>query len=463
MILHGDGSTNIFVKDGLLPFRFYVKETAPNYLETATTEPLYNEKEVNAKFDVAISNPPFSVDLDTQTQREIKNIFVFGDKKNSENLFIERYYQLLKEGGRLGVVLPESIFDTTENKYIRLFLFKYFNVKAIVSLPKVTFEPYTSTKTSLLFAQKKTKKQVEQWNNLWDKYGKEWAKLRTRVVRYYDYFVNEAKLNKRFAWVKELTTDLNKLLEKEDKEAIDVINKEDLKHIEENIKRFLKDYITPEDEDLNPKELLTKYSEEIDGLSKFEKETNVFGFYNAWWVFGEVTKEIDYDIFMAEAENVGYKRTKRGENPMPNDLYDLEYAPSILKTKEIINAYDEDIKILKEQLDELKKELEAIQNKIKGKETEILKKKAEKLDTDIETQTAKIEQTESEKSQVIEILKKYYENNFLKIEYVERVDIELIKHFKSGILSRYKSDDIVLRTINFLTILDNIRKEVVWE
>jgi len=252
-------------------------------------------------------------------------------------------------------------------------------------------------------------------------------------------------------------------LEKEDKEAIDVINKEDLKHIEENIKRFLKDYITPEDEDLNPKELLTKYSEEIDGLSKFEKETNVFGFYNAWWVFGEVTKEIDYDIFMAEAENVGYKRTKRGENPMPNDLYDLEYAPSILKTKEIINAYDEDIKILKEQLDELKKELEAIQNKIKGKETEILKKKAEKLDTDIETQTAKIEQTESEKSQVIEILKKYYENNFLKIEYVERVDIELIKHFKSGILSRYKSDDIVLRTINFLTILDNIRKEVVWE
>ena len=24
---------------------------------------------------------------------------------------------------------------------------------------------------------------------------------------------------------------------------------------------------------------------------------------------------------MAEAENIGYKRTKRGEKPMPNDLY----------------------------------------------------------------------------------------------------------------------------------------------
>lgn len=463
MILHGDGSTNIFVKDGLLPFRFYVKETSPNYLETSNSEALYNGKDVNAKFDVAVSNPPFSVDLDTQTQREVKNTFVFGDKKNSENLFIERYYQLLKEGGRLGVVLPESVFDTTENKYIRLFLFKYFNVKAIVSLPQLTFEPFTSTKTSLLFAQKKNKIQVEQWNELWDKYGKEWAKLKTRVIRYFDYFVNGAKLNKKFAWVKELTTDLNELLEKEDKEAIDIINKEDLRHIEENIKRFLKEYITVEDETLNPKELLKKYSEEIDSLCKFEKETNVFGFYNAWWVFGEVAKELDYDIFMAEAENVGYKRTKRGENPMPNDLFDIEYAPQTLNTKDIIDRYEKDIKILKEQLTEFKTELEAVNKKNGNKETESLKKKAEKLNADIEVQIVKIEQIEAEKTQVTKILKKYYEGDKLKPEFAERTDAELISHFKNGLLSRYKSDDIVLRTTELLTILDNIRKEVEWE
>lgn len=463
MILHGDGSTNIFVKDGLLPFRFYIKETSPNYLETASLETLYNDKEVNAKFDVAISNPPFSVDLDTQTQREIKNAFVFGDKKNSENLFIERYYQLLKEGGRLGVVLPESVFDTTENKYIRLFIFKYFNVKAIVSLPQVTFEPFTSTKTSLLFAQKKTKKQVEQWNELWDKYGKEWSKLKTRVVRYYDYFVNEVKLSKKFAWVKELTTDLNELLEKEDKEAIEVINQKDLENIKANIMRFLKDYLTTEDEALNPKELLTKYSEEIDSLSKYEKETNVFGFYNAWWVFGEVAKELDYDIFMAEAENVGYKRTKRGENPMPNDLYDIEYAPNTLDTKGIIEGYDHNLKILNEQLEELKTELDAVNKKIDGKETEALKKKFEKINADMEVQTTKIEILEAEKAQVMEIFTTYYENDKLKATFTERTDATLIKHFKNGVLSRYKSDDIVLRNTEVLTILDSIRKEVIWE
>jgi type I restriction enzyme M protein len=55
------------------------------------------------------------------------------------------------------VVLPESVFDTTENKYIRLFIYKYFKVRAVVSLPQITFEPFTSTKTSLLFAQQKHK------------------------------------------------------------------------------------------------------------------------------------------------------------------------------------------------------------------------------------------------------------------------------------------------------------------
>ena len=430
----------------MLPFRFYIKETSPNYLETANPETLYNDKEVNAKFDIAISNPPFSVDLDTQTQREVKNAFVFGDKKNSENLFIERYYQLLKEGGRLGVVLPESVFDTTENKYIRLFLFKYFNVKAIVSLPQVTFEPFTSTKTSLLFAQKKTKKQVEQWNELWDKYGKEWSLLNTRVADYVKYFVKEEKLNKKWA-----------------KDVVEDIEKNNTKRISDNIKRFLKDYITPEDKALNPKELLTKYSEEIDSLSKFEKETAVFGFYNAWWVFGEVAKEMDYDIFMAEAQNVGYKRTKRGENPMPNDLYDIEYAPNAIDTKKIIEGYDRDIKIFKEQLEEIKTELETINKKIDGKETDALKKKAEKLNSDIETQDTKIKQTETEKNQVIEIFQKYYESDKLKAEFAERTDAVLISHFKNGVLSRYKSDDIVLRTSELLTILDNIRKDVVWE
>lgn len=120
MILHGDGSTNIFVKDGLLPFSNYDKKTAPNALKNSSKDKLYAEKEINGQFDVVISNPPFSVELDTDTKKSLSNSFIFGDKKNSENLFIERYYHLLRENGRMGIVLPESVYDTTENKYIRL-------------------------------------------------------------------------------------------------------------------------------------------------------------------------------------------------------------------------------------------------------------------------------------------------------------------------------------------------------
>lgn len=447
MILHGDGSTNIFVKDGLLPFRFYVKETSPNYLETANVETLYNDKDVNGKFDIAVSNPPFSVDLDTQTQREVKHAFIFGDKKNSENLFIERYYQLLKEGGRLGVVLPESVFDTTENKYIRLFLFKYFNIKAVVSLPQITFEPFTSTKTSLLFAQKKTKAQVQKWNELWEKYGKEWSLLNTRINDYNQYFIEDKALNKK--WAKDVVKDI------EDDNSANILK---------NISRFLKDYITPEDNELGIKALLTKYGDEIAKLSKYEKETNVFGFYNAWWVFGEVAKasEIDYSIFMAEAENVGYKRTKRGENPMPNDLYDLEYAPAKLDCKNVIARYDNDIKHIEDKQADAEPEKAALEKKNGIKENPTTYKKIEKLIEDIENYAQKVASLKAEKAEVASILANYYENDILKEEYTERTDAVLVSHFKNGLLSRYKSDDILLRKTAQLTILDAIRQEVVW-
>ena len=71
MILHGDGATNIFVGahkgDGLLPFCQYTKETAPNALNKEFDDPNYNFK-VNAQFDLILTNPPFSVDLDNDTK-----------------------------------------------------------------------------------------------------------------------------------------------------------------------------------------------------------------------------------------------------------------------------------------------------------------------------------------------------------------------------------------------------------
>ncbi len=302
MILHGDGSTNIFVGaqkgDGLLPFPEYTKETGTDELNKEFDDPNY-PKRINGRFDLILTNPPFSVDLDNETKKKLEKSFLFGKKKNSENLFIERYYQLLKEGGRLAAVLPESVFDTTENKYIRLFIYKYFTIKAVVSLPQSTFAPFTNTKTSILFAKKKTSTEIKKWNDIWEKYSKEWSELKTRVVNI--VLVNDGKKQKS------KLPSIKMLSEKEERELLN---------------RFLKSYIQEKDSALSNSNLIEKYRDEIEELCKFDKDTQEeFGFVNTWWVFEEVSKELDYSIFNAEVENIGYKRTKRGLRPQQNDLY----------------------------------------------------------------------------------------------------------------------------------------------
>ncbi len=299
MILHGDGSTNIFVKDGLLPFSHYVKAAEPNALKAFEKDSLYLDKNVNGAFDLILTNPPFSVELDNDTKKSVTKDFMFGDKKNSENLFIERWYQLLRENGRLAAVLPESVFDTTENKYIRLFLYKYFKIKAVVSLPQIAFQPFTPTKTSILFAQKKTKTEIDKWNKAWAEASNEYSKLKTRIENLIAVYA-ENKTRNKYPSIKDLS------------ETAEL----------ELLHKILKNHITEQDNALTPAQIIEKYFDELQYLCKLDKDTkDIFGFVNIWWVFGEVAKTLNYDVFMAEADNIGYKRTTRGERPMPNDLF----------------------------------------------------------------------------------------------------------------------------------------------
>jgi len=151
--------------------------------------------------------------------------------------------------------LPESVFDTTENKYIRLFLYKYFKIKAVISLPQVAFEPFTSTKTSILFAQKKTKKEVKLWNETWNKFAQDFSILRTSILDYVKYFVEDQKVNEKWAdYVK------------------DEIKNNKFDEIKEKIYYFLKDFIEEDDKKLEIKDLLLKYKDEIEDLSGFDKD-----------------------------------------------------------------------------------------------------------------------------------------------------------------------------------------------
>ncbi len=78
-------------------------------------------------------------------------------KIKTELLFIERCLDLLKPGGRLGIVLPEGVFNNPSLAFVRAFTEDRAYIRAVVSLPQETFvSSGASVKASLLFLQKFT-------------------------------------------------------------------------------------------------------------------------------------------------------------------------------------------------------------------------------------------------------------------------------------------------------------------
>ncbi len=129
------------------------------------------DQSMNHSFDVVITNPPFGNQGKIKNQSILKNyqlghkwvqkngIFVQTDKVLSSQipdiLFIERCLDLLKEGGRLGIVLPDGILENKTLHYVRDFIKKAAKIIAVVSLPVQTFIPFgTGVKASVLILQK---------------------------------------------------------------------------------------------------------------------------------------------------------------------------------------------------------------------------------------------------------------------------------------------------------------------
>lgn len=78
-------------------------------------------------------------------------------KQKSEILFIERCLDLLTPGGRLGIVLPEGVFNNPSLQYVRDYCEDCARLRAVVSLPQEAFySTGASVKASLLFLEKFT-------------------------------------------------------------------------------------------------------------------------------------------------------------------------------------------------------------------------------------------------------------------------------------------------------------------
>jgi len=121
-----------------------------------------NELIPESGFDVVITNPPFGSDFSDETAL---CTYELGRGKASRRrgvLFIERCIKWLKSGsGRLAIVVDDSILNGKTNHDTRDLIFRYCIIEAVISLPEVTFKPYASVKTSILFLRKRSKSKTE--------------------------------------------------------------------------------------------------------------------------------------------------------------------------------------------------------------------------------------------------------------------------------------------------------------
>ena len=187
MVLHGDGSMNTWITSGLRPFDAYLRDGQSTVLGVSEPgdEHLYNAR-TNSQFDLVISNPPFSIAMSPDETRELRDVFTTLAASPSEHLFIERWYQLLREGGKFCCVLPETILDTRTNLPSRLFLFRYFRIHAVVSLPYSAFQPFTGTKTCIVLAEKRTLEDSKKFSELWSSNRIAQASIRERFSKVVD-------------------------------------------------------------------------------------------------------------------------------------------------------------------------------------------------------------------------------------------------------------------------------------
>ncbi len=136
MILIGDGHSNIHRKDSLA-----------NAIDDA--------------FDVCITNMPFSQPTEYQ---DLYDIPMTGSK-NGDSICVQHCIRATKQGGRIGIIVPEGFLFDKKYQKTREFILNKSELQSVISLPQGCFLPYTGVKTDIMLLQniKQGNKQSYYW------------------------------------------------------------------------------------------------------------------------------------------------------------------------------------------------------------------------------------------------------------------------------------------------------------
>ncbi|MFZ4863262.1 restriction endonuclease subunit M [Sphingobacterium sp. Mn56C] len=172
MIMHGDGHGGVHHNDGLLNVngifenRFDIILTNPPFGSRVERSLKITEADKYKDLDrIAKYRERYGKDYDNALKqindhigRPLLDLYETGSMSTlTEVLFIERCLNLLKPGGRMGIVLPEGVLNNINLQRIRDYVESRAKILLIVSIPKDVFMASGATvKPNLLFFKKFT-------------------------------------------------------------------------------------------------------------------------------------------------------------------------------------------------------------------------------------------------------------------------------------------------------------------
>ena len=158
MAISGDGRSNVVHENSLHKARDFNPEARTKFVQ----------RNAFKQFDCVMTNPPYGTK--TKVLEEDSAHFDLGHKwtrgpngqwskgkpteSNPYILFVERCLDMLKNGGRLAIVLPETAFHAPTMEYLRDYIASKGRVLAVIDLPHNTFRPHCNAKTCLVVLRK---------------------------------------------------------------------------------------------------------------------------------------------------------------------------------------------------------------------------------------------------------------------------------------------------------------------
>lgn len=191
MIMHGDGHGGVHHHDGLINVngifenRFDVILTNPPFgariekdYRLSDTDKFYDDEKIQEykkRYGEDCIKQINELNVAIDKKQKVLDRFKLGKVSGlTEVLFMERCLNLLKPGGRMGIVLPEGVLNNSNLQKVRDFFESRAKILLITSIPQDVFIASGATiKPSLLFFKKFMKEEEKQYNDIVNQVKKE--------------------------------------------------------------------------------------------------------------------------------------------------------------------------------------------------------------------------------------------------------------------------------------------------